>query len=194
MSIVISCLLTLIVAMVVLFIAISIARRRQILEEKKAQYLNCKKKQNFHYSRYQSYQKDIERLRSDHNSKLEDIIFLSKEIETKKKVITEIIEILREEIKQIEKHTDGISTKIIERRKGMINKYWQELNGVKTAYLEKLKEVQTDKFSMESLIAKKDEEFRIYSEIQSEVENLKGEYESMLRKLVSPFRIEKAKR
>ena len=129
-----------------------------------------------------------------HNSKLEDIIFLSKEIETKKKVITEIIEILREEIKQIEEHTDGISTKIIERRKGMINKYWQELNGVKTAYLEKLKEVQTDKFSMESLIAKKDEEFRIYSEILSEVENLKSKYESMLRKPVSPFRIEKAKR
>jgi len=191
MSIGVLCLGILILALVVLFIAFFIIQHQRMLKEKKVQYLSCKKKQKFHHNRYQFYQKDIERLRSDYNKKLKDIIFLSKEISNKKKLILEVLEILREEVKQVDNQMDHDSDRIIHRRKNMIKNYWVELNGIKTAYLEKLKQVQSNQVSLERLKENKDDEFKIFAEIKSELEQLEDEYVRMLRNPVLPFRIER---
>jgi len=191
MSIGILCLFVLVVASVAIFVAALIINQQRKLKEKKMQFISCSKKRDFHNSRYQGYQKEIERLRSDYNKKLTDLAFLSKEIISKKQVITEILEILREETGPIDYQVDHDSTKIIDRRKGMIKKYWQELDGGKTLYLEKLKRVLSDQVSLKRLKEKKDDEFEKLNQLQSQLENLKDEYLHMARNPVLPFKIER---
>ena len=191
MSIDILCLFILIFALFVLFVAILIINHQRMLKEKKMQYLSCQEKKHFHQSRYQSYQKDTDRLRSDYNNKLRDIILLSEEIGNKKKVITEVLEILRKEVNQIDHQMDRDSDKIIDRRKNMIKNYWQELNGIKTAYLEKVKQAQSDQVSLERLKVKKDDEFKKFIEMKSELEKIEDEYVQLMRNPVLPFRIKR---
>jgi len=191
MSVGISCMIILIVAVAVLFMACLIIQRQRLLKEKKMQYVICRKKKNFHHSRYQFYQKDIERLKSDYNSKLKDTAVLSREISTKKKSIMEILEILIEENKQIDERMDRNSGKITDRRKNMISNYWQELNGAKTAYLEKVRQAHSDQVSLNGLQARQSEEFNKFTKTKSKLEQLKAEYSRLLQNPVLPFRTKK---
>lgn len=184
-----SFLLIFIIALMVLFAFIKISHRQQMLNEKKARYGNFIKKRKFHFNRYQAYQKDIERLNSVLNEKFKDMTLLSMEIEDRKKIIKEILDILREEDNKIEEQTDPSFIKIVDRRKSMFKEQWEELNGDKTAYLEKYKQVQADMVPIENLKSKKNNEFRVYSEMRSEEERLKGEYENILQKPVFLLKI-----
>lgn len=190
MSIGISCLFILIAALVVLSMAFLIIQRQRMLKEKKSQYMTCRMKHNFHNRRYQGYQKDIERLRSIYNNKVKDIILLFEEISNKKKLITEGLEILREEVKQNYNRMNHDSDRIVARRKDMIRNYWQELNGKKAACLEKLKQARSDQFSLPKLEAKKNDEFRLSVEIKSELGKIEDEYNRLLRNPILPFKIE----
>ena len=191
MSIGILCLFVLVVASVAIFAAALIINQQRRLKEKKMQFISCSKKRDFHQSRYQGCQKEIERLKSDYNKKLTDLAFLSKEMSNKKQVITEVLEILREETSTIHEQMGHDSTNIMDRRKGMIKKYWQELNGEKTSYLEKLKRVGSNQVSLERLKENKDDEFKKLNQIQSQLENFKSEYLRLARNPILPFKIER---
>ena len=191
MSIGILCLFVLVVASVAISIAALIINQQRKLKEKKMQYLSCSKKRDFHQNRYQGYQKEIERLKSNYNKKLADISFLSEEISNKKQVIKEVLEILREETRPTDYQMEHDSSNITDRRKGMIKKYWQELDGRKALYLEKLNRVLSDQLSLKKLKVKKDDEFQKFSQLQSQVENLKEEYLRLARNPVLPFKIER---
>ena len=187
MSVAISCLIILIVSLVAIFMACLIIQRQRMLKAKRTQCVNCRKKKNFYHSRYQFYQKDLERLRSDYNHKLRDITVLSREISTKKNLIMEILEILIEENKQIDDRMSRNSDKITDRRKNMIGNYWQELNGAKTAYMEKVRQAHSDQVSLKGLQAKQGEEFDKFIKIKSELKKLEADYARLLKNPVLPF-------
>ena len=191
MSIGIVCLFVLVIASAAIFAAFLIINQQRRLKEKKMQFIACSKKRDFHHNRCQGYQKEIDRLRLNYNKKLADIAFLSQEISDKKKVITEVLDILREETRPTDYQIEHDSTNITDRRKEMIKKYWQELDGGKTLYLEKLKRILSDQVSLKRLKEKKDDEFKILNQLQSQVENLKEEYLCMERNPVLPFKIER---
>jgi len=191
MSVGISCLFLLVFVLIVLAGALLITSHQRRLKEKKMQFVNCKKQRDFHHSRFQSHQKEIERLRLDYNNKLTDLSFLSQEISNSKQVITEILDILQEETSALREQTGHDSTKITDRRKEMIKKYWQEFNGKKAGYLEKLKQARSDQVSLERLKAQKDDEFKKCNQLQSRLENLKSEYLRLARNPILPFKTEK---
>jgi hypothetical protein len=173
--------------MAILGLAITAFLHRRLLEEKKAAYLNVRKERGFHYRRFTTCQADLERLRVSFNSRLREVNHLKNEIEGKKKEIQDILDILREEFKQVDNEMDKDLTRIIGRRKGMIVNHWKELNGKKTLYLEKLKESQVDKLSRQKLIETKESEYQMLSQLNSELARLKAEYARIARRSILSF-------
>ncbi|MFH1069094.1 MAG: hypothetical protein V1794_05670 [Candidatus Glassbacteria bacterium] len=168
-------------------LAIMTFRHQRLLQEKKGMYLNAHKERSLHYRRYTTCQADLERLRVSFNNRLRELGHLKVEIQAKKKEIQDILDILREESKQVDEEMEKDLTRIIERRKGMILNHWKELNGKKALYLGKLKEAQTDKGSRQSLMEKKESEFQMLSRMNSELARLKSEYERIVRRPIFSF-------
>lgn len=187
MSIGMTCLLVFILSLGVLFIAILVIRRQRMLAEKKAQYLACMKQRDYHQRRFKACQVDIEKLRVSYNSLLRDLNLLLIEMGKKKKEIKEILEVLKEESKGVDGQVEQDLTRIIERRKDMLKKDWQEFNGKKTSYLEKLKQAISDRQSMNGYIMRKEEEFRKWSKLEDYLKQLKKEYARMVRNPIIPF-------
>lgn len=187
MSIGITCLLVFILSLGVLFIAILVIRRQRMLAEKKSQYLNCMKQRDYHQRRFKACQVDIEKLRASYNSLLRDLNLLLIEMGKKKKEIKEILEVLKEESKGVDGQVEQDLARIIERRKGMLKKDWQEFNGKKTFYLEKLKQAISDRQSMNGYIMRKEEEFKKWSKLEAYLQQLKKEYGRMVRNPIIPF-------
>ncbi len=187
MSIGMTCLLVFILSLGVLFVAILVIRRQRMLAEKKSQYLACMKQRDYHQRRFKACQVDIEKLRASYNSLLRDLNLLLIEMGKKKKEIKEILEVLKEESKGVDGQVEQDLTRIIERRKGMLKKDWQEFNGKKTSYLEKLKQAISDRQSMNGYIMRKEEEFKKWSELEARLQQLKKEYARMVRNPIIPF-------
>ena len=179
--------IALVICAVILALAILTYRRQHLLTEMKALYLKARKERAFHYRRYTTYQADIDRLRVNFESHLGELDRLKNEIEAKKKEITDILDILREEIKQTDFEIDKDLTRIIERRKGMILKHWKELDGKKTLYLEKLKEIKQGKVTQRTLVEKKESEFQALSQSNSEIARVKAEYDRVIRSSIFSF-------
>jgi len=180
-------LLVLILSLGFLFIAILVIRHQRMLAEKKSRYLSCMKERDYHQRRYKACQVDIDKLRGSYNSLMRDLNLLLIEMEKKRNEIMDILEILKEESRDIDEHMEQDLTRIIERRKGMLKNNWQEFNGQKTIYLEKLKQAVSDKQSMSKYIMTKEEEFRKWSKLETSLQQFKKEYEQMMRNPIIPF-------
>lgn len=180
-------LLVLILSLGFLFIAILVIRHQRMLAEKKSRYLSCMKERDYHQRRYKACQVDIDKLRGSYNSLMRDLNLLLIEMGKKRNEIMDILEILKEESRDIDEHMEQDLTRIIERRKGMLKNNWQEFNGQKTIYLEKLKQAVSDKQSMSRYIMTKEEEFRKWSKLETILQQFKKEYEQMMRNPIIPF-------
>ena len=180
-------LLVLILSLGFLFVAIMIIRHQRMLAEKKSRYLSCMKERDYHQRRYKACQVDIDKLRGSYNSLMRDLNLLLIEMGKKRNEIMDILEILKEESRDIDEHMEQDLTRIIERRKGMLKNNWQEFNGQKTIYLEKLKQAVSDKQSMSRYIMTKEEEFRKWSKLETILQQFKKEYEQMMRNPIIPF-------
>lgn len=180
-------LLVLILSLGFLFITILIIRHQRMLAEKKFRYLSCMKERDYHQRRYKACQVDIDKLRGSYNSLMRDMNLLLIEMEKKRNEIMDILEILKEESRDVDEQMDQDLTRIIERRKGMLKDNWQEFNGQKTIYLEKLKQAVSDKQSMSRYIMTKEEEFRKWSKLETSLQQFKKEYEQIMRNPIIPF-------
>lgn len=180
-------LLVLILSLGFLFFSILIIRHQRMIAEKKSRYLNCMKERDYHQRRYKACQVDIDKLRGSYNSLMRDLNLLLIEMEKKRNEIMDILEILKEESRDIDEHMEQDLTRIIERRKGMLKDNWQEFNGQKTIYLKKLKQAVSDKQSMSKYIMTKEEEFRKWSKLETSLQQFKKEYEQMMRNPIIPF-------
>ena len=187
MSMTVMFLVALLVSVAILAIAILVFRHQRMLQEKKAQYLKCRKEQGFHHRRYTTYQADLDRLRVAYNSRLRDLMLLGSEIEKSKDEIREILDILREESKTVDEEMERDLSRIIMRRKGMIANLWVATNGKKQLWLEKLKQAREDRRVQSDLIEKKDREFQLLTKTNSELGKLKREYETISRSSVFSF-------
>ncbi len=180
-------LLVLILSLAFLFITILIIRHQRMLAEKKSRYLSCMKERDYHQRRYKACQVDIDKLRGSYNSLMRDLNLLLIEMGKKRDEIMDILEILKEESRDVDKHMEQDLTRIIERRKGMLKNNWQEFNGQKTIYLKKLRQAVSDKQSMSKYIMAKEEEFRKWSKLETILQQFKKEYEQMMRNPIIPF-------
>ncbi len=180
-------LLVLILSLAFLFITILIIRHQRMLAEKKARYFSCMKQRDYHQRRYKACQVDIDKLRGSYNSLMRDLNLLLIEMGKKRDEIMDILEILKEESRDVDEHMEQDLTRIIERRKGMLKNNWQEFNGQKTIYLKKLKQAVSDKQSMSKYIMAKEEEFRKWSRLETSLQQFKKEYEQMMRNPIIPF-------
>lgn len=180
-------LLVLILSLGFLFVAIMVIRHQRMLAEKKSRYLSCMKERDYHQRRYKACQVDIDKLRGSYNNLMRDLNLLLIEMEKKRNEIKDILEILKEESRDADKQMEQDLTRIIERRKGMLKDNWQEFNGQKTIYLEKLKQAVSDKQSMSRYIMTKEEEFRKWSKLETILQQFKKEYEQMMRNPIIPF-------
>ncbi len=180
-------LLVLILSLGLLFVSILVIRHQRMLAEKKSRYLSCMKERDYHQRRYKACQVDIDKLRGSYNSLMRDLNLLLIEMGKKRNEIMDILEILKEESRDIDEHMEQDLTRIIERRKGMLKNNWQEFNGQKTIYLEKLKQAVSDKQSMSRYIMTKEEEFRKWSKLEIILQQFKKEYEQMMRNPIIPF-------
>lgn len=187
MSIGVMFLFVFILSLGILLIAILIIRHQRLLAEKKSQYLDCMKKRDYHQRRYKTHQVDIEKLRASYNSLLRDLNLLLTEMEQKGNEIREVLDVLKEESKDIDEQMEQDLARIIERRKGMLKKDWQVFNGQKTSYLEKIKQAISDRQSMNGYIVRKEEEFLKWKELETRLHQLKKEYELILRNPIIPF-------
>jgi len=78
-------------------------------------------------------------------------------------------------------------SRIIVRRKGMIENLWVGMNGKKTLWLEKLKQARADRGAQNDLIDKKDREFQLLTQLNDELGKLKREYDNILRRSILSF-------
>ena len=184
MSMTMMFLIALLIAIFILVIAILVFRHQRALQEKKAMYLRCRKEQGFHHRRYTTFQADLDRLRVAYNSRLRDLMLLGSDIEKAKDEIREILNILREESKMIDEEMKQDLSRIIMRRKGMIENLWTVMNGKKMLWLEKLKKAREDCRTQNDLIDKKEREFKMLNDLNNELGRLKREYESISRSSV----------
>jgi hypothetical protein len=175
----------------ILVIAIMVFRHQRALQEKKASYLRCRKEQGFHHRRYTTFQADLDRLRVSYNSRLRDLMLLGSEIEKSKDEIREILDILREESGGVDEEMEQDLSRIILRRKGMIENLWTAMNGKKVLWLDKLKKAREDRKAQNDLIDKKDKEFKLLTELNNELGKLKREYEEISRSSVFSMTREK---
>ncbi len=162
-----------------LVVAVLVFRHQRLLQEKKAAYMKCSKERGFHDRRYKTLQADLDRLRVSYNSRIRELMQMNSEMERLRGEIKEILEILRDESKSVDQEMEQDLSRIIQRRKGMIRKLWQEINGKKTLWMEKIKQAGTDRQSQKDLIEKKEREFQLLARLSKELGRLKHEYEHL---------------
>jgi len=171
-----------------LMVAMAIYRHQRMLAEKKAPYLAARKQGDSSKDRFESSQAEITRLRTDYNNILAEMTLLQTEIKEKRKEIKEILDILKEETSHLDEEMNQEFVKIVERRKELLKANWKLFNGKKTAYLEKLKQAQKDKDSMNKVMKKKDEAFRKWTEANVQMKRIAEEYEVLKKSSLFSFR------
>jgi len=171
-----------------LMVAMAIYRHQRMLAEKKAQYLAARKQSDSYRARFESSQAEITRLRTDYNNILAEMTLLQTEMKEKRKEIKEILDILKEETSHLDEEMNQEFVKIVERRKEILKANWKLLNGEKNAYLEKLKQAQKDKDSMNKVMKKKDEAFRKWTEANVQMKRIAEEYEVLKKSSLFSFR------
>ncbi|HUU26170.1 MAG TPA: hypothetical protein VM123_00020 [archaeon] len=180
-------LVILILALVALAVAMAYYRRQRMLDEKKVHYLGLRKENGNHWRRFESYQADIDRIRSDYNARLREIAILLGEIEQKRKEVRDVLGILKEEVRQKDDSMDRDLGKIIDRRKDIYRKLWSEFNGKKALYLSKLRQAKQSQVAIQNTNVKKDQEYQRWNETKILMERVKKEYESLLRNPLFSF-------
>jgi cell division protein FtsL len=180
-------LLVIIISLVIIGLAMAYYHRQRILQEKKIRYLNVKKENSAHWRRYESYQADIDRLRSNYNTRLREMALFKIDIDAKKKEIKEILEILKEETKHVDSVMDRDLVRIIDRRKDILKKLWTEQDGKKAAYLEKLQLARQNQVSVDIIGAKREQEYKLWDETKFLLERLKKEYDLISKRSFFPF-------
>jgi hypothetical protein len=176
-------------SLVIIGLAMAYYHRQRILQEKKIRYLNVKKENSAHWRRYESYQADIDRLRSNYNTRLREMALFKIDIDAKKKEIKEILEILKEETKHVDSVMDRDLVRIIDRRKDILKKLWTEQDGKKAAYLEKLQLAKQNQVSVDIIGSKTEQEYQLWNQTKFLLERIKKEYDLLSKR--SFFHFEK---
>jgi len=179
--------LVILISLGIIGVAMAYYNRQRTLQEKKIQYLNFKKENSAHWRRYESYQADIDRLRSSYNTRIREIHLLNTEIEAKKKEIKEIMEILKEETKQVDSVMDRDLVRIIDRRKDIFKKHWAEQDGKKAAYLEKLQLAKQNQVSVNIIGSKREQEYQLWNQTKFHLERIKKEFDLLSKRSFFPF-------
>jgi hypothetical protein len=171
----------LLICLGILAVAVLVFRHQRMLQEKKAAYQKCSKERVFHHRRYTTLQVDLDRLRVSYNNRIRELMLMNTEMEKLKGEIREILEILRDESKSVDQEMEQDLSRIIERRKGMIENLWKEINGKKMLWMDRVKQARTDRKSQNGLIEKKDREFQLMAQFNDELVKLKHEYDELAR-------------
>ncbi|MEA2064176.1 MAG: hypothetical protein U9P14_10790 [Gemmatimonadota bacterium] len=166
-----------IIACFVLFAALQAYRRQRLLDQKKAQYLNFKKKGSYHWSRFMKIKADIERTIDKCKMKRNELSLLLLEIADGNEEVRQVLEILKEEIKSNKEETDYDVGRIIDRRKKLLRNRWKDLNGKRTSYQDRRKELQILILSIDEEKREKEREYTRWNETKIILENVKNEYD-----------------
>ncbi|MBW7997680.1 MAG: hypothetical protein FVQ81_14120 [Candidatus Glassbacteria bacterium] len=187
MSVMLMFTLALLISVMVLVGAILIFRHQRKVQEAKAAYQKCSRERGFHYRRYTTFQAELEKLRVSYNSRVRDLLLLNGEMGTVRDQIREILGILRDECKGVDKEMESDLGRIILRRKEMIENLWGELNGKKALWMEKLKKAKSDRQNQNSLIDKKDSEFKLLTQLNKQLSKLKRDYDQIASSSIVSF-------
>jgi len=171
----------LLICLGIMVVAVLVFRHQRMIQEKKAAYQKCSKERTFHHRRYTTLQADLDRLRVSYNNRIRELMLMDKEIEGLKGEIREILEILRDESKSVDQEMEQDLSRIIERRKGMTENLWNEINGKKLLWMDKIKQAKTDRNSQSGLIEKKEREYKLLAQYNNELTKLKQEFEELSR-------------
>ncbi len=177
----------LLICLAIMVVAVLVFRHQRMLQEKKAAYQKCSKERVFHHRRYTTLQADLDRLRVSYNNRIRELMLMNSEMEKLKTEIREILEILRDESKSVDQEMEQDLSRIIERRKGMMETRWREINGKKQLWMERIKKAKADRKSQNDLIDKKDREFQLLAQFNNELLKLKSEYEELARSSILSF-------
>jgi len=174
--------LMLVFSLAVLFVAVNMYRRQRMLQEKKIEYRIFQRKNSLHWSLFRRAQANIEHTKTLCKNKESEMIALLQEVKLDQKEIKDTLEILKKEIIQEGKGIEGELERIIERRKAIIKERWTSMNGKKTAFLERRKELQDLMASVERKKLLKDQEYARWSETKEKMARIKKEYEQISKK------------
>ncbi len=176
-----------ILSAVIFFFAVGIHRRQQLLNLKRSEYLVAKRDNAAHWKRFETCQIEIDRCSSDVKMRTRDLHVMILEMDKKRNEIREILDILREENDRADLEMDRELTKIVERRKLILRTHWKELNGVKTLFIQKMKEISQLRGGISSVLARKDDEYLKWTRTKMQMERLKREFEAVSRSSIFSF-------
>lgn len=170
-----------IISMVILFYAVTVHRRQQLLNEKRAEYLSVKRDNSNHWKRFESSQVEVDHLRVDINARTRDLNMIFVDMERKRKEVREVLEILKDENDRVNSQMDRELSKIVDRRKQILRTHWKEMNGLKTIYIQKMQEVGQLHEGVENILSRKDAEYEKWDHTRLRMAHLKHEFEIISR-------------
>ncbi len=171
----------------VLGVAMIYFRHQRSLQEKKNQYQILHKECGAIWRRYESCQGDIDRMRANYTGRVREMNLLLGDVDAKRREIRDVLEILKEESRRVDLEMDRDLLRIIERRKGILQRAWNEYDGKKAAYLGKLQLAHQSQEGMSSINLRRDQEYQRWSQVKLRMERAKREYEALARRSVFSF-------
>lgn len=187
MTLATSVLIVFMIALIVLFLAMTVYRHQRRLEQKKVEYLALKKETATHWMHYEKAQVNIDRIKSKNKEKQNEMGLMQMEINRNRKEISEIMEILKEEIKNADEEMNQDLSRIISRRKAMLKKSWSNCNLKKRKYLDDLNMIRTLNGSQLDENRKKDVLYNRWKSSGEAMEKIKRDYESLANSSALPF-------
>jgi hypothetical protein len=177
----------LVLSVVIFFIAVGIHRRQQLLNLKRSEYLVAKRDNAAHWKRFETCQVEIDRCKSDVKMRSRDLHVMILEMDKKRNEIREILNILREESERADLEMDRELAKIVERRKMILRTHWKEMNGIKTLFIQKMKEISQFRAGIANVLSRKDDEYVKWNKTKMQMERLKREFEAVSRSSIFSF-------
>lgn len=177
----------LVLSVIVFFFAVGIHRRQQLLNLKRSEYLVVKRDNAVHWKRFETCQIEIDRCKSDVKMRTRDLNVMILDMDKKRNEIREVLNILREENDRADLEMDRDLTKIVERRKMILRTHWKEMNGLKTLFIQKMKEVSQLRGGIASVTTRKDDEYLKWTRTKMQMERLKREFEAVSRSSIFSF-------
>lgn len=171
----------LLLSLLILFYAISVHRRQQLLNRKRAEYMAVKKENAAHWKRFESSQIEIDRQKADIKARTRDLNVMILDMDHKRKEIREVLDILKEESDRMDSRVDQDISKIVERRKQILRTHWKETNGLKTLFIQKMQEVGQLRAGIDNTLSRKDSEYIKWTQTKLQMARLKHEFETISR-------------
>ena len=187
MTLATSVLIVFMVALIILFLALTVYRHQRRLEQKKAEYMAVKKETATHWMHYEKTQINIDRIKGKNREKQNEMGLMQLDIQRNRKEVSEIMEILKEEIKNADEEMDQDLSRIISRRKAMLKKSWSNCNLKKRKYIDDLNMIRKLNESQLEENKKKDVLYNRWKSSKEVMEKIKRDYELLVTSSALPF-------